>query len=92
MDLMILVILMNQVILSCDDGDYFESCDFGGTGGPGSPIGNCGGCATGKYYIHNQAYYQIVIIVIVIINVVVVVIVLDVINQCSSDNFGGLGH
>ena len=34
-NLMDLVILMNQVILSCDDGYYFESFDFGGTGDSG---------------------------------------------------------
>ena len=28
------------MILSCDDGDYFESCDFGGNGDSDSNVGS----------------------------------------------------
>ena len=39
------------MILSCDDGDYFESCDFGGngdSGGNGNSDGNVGSSISGN--------------------------------------------
>ena len=39
------------MILSCDDGDYFESCDFGGTGdsgGNGNSDGNVDSSISGN--------------------------------------------